>query len=297
MPEAGTVTPFDTGAINVTQLANDTPQKQAAQQTPGQLDEPASKEDTTDWKKRYSDSTREAQRLKAEADKAKVLEAENTRLKAEREKFKPFDDMLVQRPDFAEHVKTYFDGGAQGNQPTQNSPALSPKKYGMDSYADFDLEEAFSNPNSASGRMLKDRDTMIAGSVAAEIVDKRLKGFENVLRQRDEQTAEQRARENFLKQNPGKTQEDLDKMIEWAKDNPLTLDRMAALYNLETNKDDLFEAGQNEVRKQMALSGSMPKTLASKASGDTKKRSEADDFFDSIKSNAALTLGKIVTTR
>ena len=97
--------------------------------------------------KRYSDSSREAQRL-------------NGQLK-EIEPYMPILEAMREDPNLISHVRNYFEGGGQ-------TPQTMADKLSLPEDFEFEADEAFQNPDSDSARVL--------GATIDGIVQRRLNG-------------------------------------------------------------------------------------------------------------------------
>jgi hypothetical protein len=268
--------------INVESLLTD--KEPAGKQTA----QPADKQgatDATDWKKLYSDSSREAKRLVAER---KALEAEKTAIEERFNKFKPLIDVAENDPRFIQHIKTYFETGGSRQPAKENARTLS--DYGMESVEDFNMTEALANPNSPSGRLFNDVVASRAAELAGKVVDDRMRSFEDRYRQSEALKEEQRQRDTYLTTHPGMTAEDYDAVINWSKSEKITVDDIFALHALKTGKKTAKQTPTvDDILAQAGVVRRAPTTLAGVGS-DGKTKDTTDELWEAVKKNAPLRL-------
>ena len=198
--------------------------------------------------KRYSDSSREAQRL-------------NGKLK-EIEPYMPILDAMREDPNLITHVRDYFEGGGQTPQKMANQLEL-PEDF------TFDAEDAFSTPDSDSAKVL--------GATVDGIVQQRLgqalKG---------QQSENKRlAKETAFRQTHEMSDEQWSTFVDFAKSKSLELDDIYYLMNRKNRDTQIADNTRQQVASQMRKSQEIPQSLAT--AGSVQVEQSADDsVFDAI---------------
>ena len=120
---------------NSTDKEQVTPQKEGSSET-GNSGEPVEETKTEpkmDWEKRYSDSSREAQRLNAELKELQPLQ--------------PLLEVMKKDPHLIPYIKDYLEQGGKPNQSVQD-------KLKLDEDFVYDPHEAVTNPESDSAKVM-----------------------------------------------------------------------------------------------------------------------------------------------
>jgi len=107
--------------------------------------------ENTDYKSRYAESTREAQRLIEENKRLKKLE-----------QYAPILEALEQDPKLVDHVKSYYEGGGQATKSMKEQLGLSEDFI-------YDADEAMTDKDSDSAKLLR---ATISGVVDREVNQK-----------------------------------------------------------------------------------------------------------------------------
>ncbi len=209
-------------------------------------------EEVETLKKRYADSSREGKRL-------------NTRLK-ELEPYLPILDEMRKDPQLITHVRDYFEGGGQ-------TPESITQKLKLDEDFIFDPDEAVSNPNSDSAKVLT--------STIDGVVQKRLTS--EMKKQKEE--AKVHSEIDDFRDKHNMSIEQWEEFKTYADTRPLSLEDILYLKNREDGVEVDVEsrnAGVTErASRHIKNVQSKPKSLASVGS-TVSDVSEEDEVFDAI---------------
>ena len=215
-----------------------------------------SSHDSTDWKKRYEDSSREAVRL---SDQYKSVEP-----------FVPVLEAMKNDSGLVDHVRDYLVNGGQPAKSIQDQLNL-----GEDFM--FDQQEAMTDPDSDSAKLMNAH------------VDKMVQGRVNQMLQAEQSRAQQiqqaKARtteEQAFKERNKMSEEQFDAFKVKAQEHIMTLDDVNYLLNRDTNNTNVANSTKKDMLNQMKNVRNMP-TSASGANNQDPGRSESDDVFDAIK--------------
>ena len=198
--------------------------------------------------KRYSDSSREAKRL-------------NGKL-AEIEPYMPILDAMREDPNLISHVRSYFEGGGQ-------TPQSMNEKLNLDENFVFDPDEAFSQPDSDSAKVL--------GATIDGVVQRRLS---NVLQSQKAENAKM-AKETQFKQKMNMSDDEWRNFTEFAKSKSLELEDIYYLMNRKNRDEQIADSARQEIHNKMREVQQQPGTLATQGSTPVE-RSADDSVFDSI---------------
>jgi hypothetical protein len=205
------------------------------------------------WKKRYEDSSKEARNL-------------NDRLN-QIEPYTPLLDAMKKDPNLVTHVRGYFEGGG-------STPSNLKERIGItDEDFVFDYDEAIEQPNSDSGRLLS---ATIDG-----VVEKRLGEFASQQNHANQRSAD----EQSFRQRHEMSNEDFDSVINFAKDNTLTLDDVYYLMNKDSKEQKIAEHTREETVKQMKKARSKPRSAAASGSASPQSgdKSMDDEVFEYLR--------------
>ena len=216
-----------------------------------EVEEPAKEaqqEDIETLKKRYSDSSAEGKRL-------------NQRL-SELEPYLPILDEMRKDPELVSHVRGYFEGGGQ-------TPQSMVEKLNLGEDFIFDPDEAVSNPNSDSAKVLN--------STIDGVVQRRLNN--ELDKQKKEFTLEKQI--NDFRQKHDMNDSEWNDFKKFADNQSLSLEDIYYLKNRGQREDNIAKsASQNAVRKVQETQ-ERPKSLATM--GSTKvETSDEGQLFDTI---------------
>ena len=251
-------------------LVQDAPQPETEQVTQPQADSVDTGNVVTmqdDWKqkaenaeKRYSDSSREAQRLvetnatlKQQLDKVKDVA-----------KFKPLIDQLKQDPSAVGALKDHWNGNAD------------PKKQFGEDFV-FDAHEAITSPNSDSAKALK----QVIDREADQKVKTRLDSERRKM-QAAQMNLKQGQVEDDFKRRQNMSNEDFETMRNWANSREMTIDDIYYLMNREKSNENATQAGKQDMLNQMKAVRNIP-TSISGTNSPTEDKNPNDTAWDIIK--------------
>ncbi len=198
--------------------------------------------------KRYSDSSREAKRL-------------NGKL-SELEPYMPILDAMREDPNLITNVRNYFEGGGQ-------TPQTMTEKLNLGEDFVFDADDAFSQPDSDSARVLS--------ATVDGLVQKRLN---NALQgQRIEN--QKLAKETEFRQKHEMNDEQWKQFTDFAKSKSLELDDIYFLMNRKNRDEKIADNARQEVHNKMKEVQGQPGTLATQGSTQVEK-SPDDSVFEAI---------------
>jgi hypothetical protein len=240
------------------QVYDDESSSQPEQVTQQEADPRVTGNEEVDWrieaenlKQRYSDSSREAQRLKAELDQTQELT-----------KFRPLIEHLKNDPAAVDALRNHLSGQAQPQ---------------FDEDFVFDAHEAVTDPDSDSSKALKQMIDMEA--------DKRVNARLQQVEQKAAQTqAQQRlvSEVDAFKQKTGMNDTQFEEMQNWAQSRELTLEDIYYLKNKGTAAQNVANNTKQEMLNQMRNVQNIP-TSASNVNSAPEQRSPDDAVFDILK--------------
>ena len=211
-------------------------------------------DESNPYKVRYSDSTREAQKLKAENDKLKPYES--------------LINVLEQDAELVNVVRDYLDKGTKPNM--KESLNLG------DDFV-FDMDEAISDQNSKSAQVFN--------TYVDKVASKRVNDTISTERQKAKQAAQKRNMHNQTKQfvkanemNEGQFKE----LNDWAQTHQLSWDDIYYLKNRDKVNANIANNSKKQVLDQMKTVQSAPAT-ASSAGGEVPGEGDHESaIFDLI---------------
>ena len=198
--------------------------------------------------KRYGDSSREAKRL-------------NGKL-SEIEPYMPILDAMREDPNLITHVRNYFEGGGQ-------TPQTMTEKLNLDEDFTFDADDAFSQPESDSAKVL--------GATIDGIVQRRLNGA----LQGQKVENQKLAKETDFRSRHEMTDEEWSNFTEFAKSKSLELDDIYYLMNRKNRDGKIADNVRQEVHNKMREVQQQPGTLATQGS-TAVEQSPDDSVFEAI---------------
>ena len=215
-----------------------------------------SSNDSTDWKKRYEDSSREAVRL---ADQYKSVEP-----------FVPVLEAMKNDSGLVDHVRNYLVNGGEPEKSIQDHLGL-----GEDFM--FDQQEAMTEPDSDSAKLMNAHvDRMVQGRVGQMI---------QAEKQRAQQVQQANTRvteEQAFREKNSMSDKDFETFKAKAQEHVMTLDDVNYLLNRGQNNENVANSAKKDMLNQMKNVRNMP-TSASGANNQDPGRSESDEVFDAIK--------------
>ena len=214
-------------------------------------------QNSIDWEKRYSDSTREAQRMKAELDELKP--------------YVPVLDAMKKDNGLVEHVKGYFNSN-EGNLK---------ESLKLDDDFRFDTDELIDNPESKSRKVF---NAMVDGIVKERTSE--MLSRENAQRQQQANKAKiQQDAEDFRVRN-NLSVDEMKQFLNTAenrfKGGYLSFDDMYSLINRDNVNQNVAKATKEDMLTQMKNVREIP-TSQGNANNAGKKQSIDDDVFDALR--------------
>ena len=214
-----------------------------------------SSNDSTDWKKRYEDSSREAVRL---SDQYKSVEP-----------FVPVLQAMKNDSGLVDHVRDYLKNGGKPEKSIQ-------EHLGLEEDFVFDAND-ITDPDSDSAKLMNAHvDRMVQGRVGQML---------QAEKQRAQQVQQANARvteEQSFRQKHKMSDQDYDTFKAKAQEHVMTLDDVNYLLNRNQNNENVANSAKKDMLTQMKNVRNMP-TSASGANNQDPGRSESDEVFDAIK--------------
>ena len=198
--------------------------------------------------KRYSDSSREAQRL-------------NGKLK-EIEPYMPILDAMKEDPNLIQHVRNYFEGGGQ-------TPVSMKETLKLPEDFVFDADDAFSDPESDSSKVF--------GATVDGIVQRRLNSA--LTSQKNEN--QKLAKETSIRQNHEMSDGVWSEFVDFAKSKSLELEDIYFLMNRKKRDTNIADNARQQVATQMKKTQNQPRSLAT-AGSTAVEQSKDDQVFDTL---------------
>jgi len=198
--------------------------------------------------KRYSDSSREAQRL-------------NGKLK-EIEPYMPILDAMKEDPNLIKHVRNYFEGGGQ-------TPVSMKETLKLPEDFVFDADDAFSDPESDSSKVF--------GATVDGIVQRRLNSA--LTSQKNEN--QKLARETSFRQQHEMSDGEWSEFVDFAKSKSLELEDIYFLMNRKKRDTNIADNARQQVATQMKKTQNQPRSLAT-AGSTAVEQTQDDQVFDAL---------------
>lgn len=198
--------------------------------------------------KRYSDSSREAQRL-------------NGKLK-EIEPYMPILDAMKEDPNLIKHVRNYFEGGGQ-------TPVSMKETLQLPEDFVFDADDAFSTPDSDSAKVF--------GATVDGIVQRRLNSA--LTSQKNEN--QKLAKETSFRQQHEMSDGEWSEFVDFAKSKSLELEDIYFLMNRKKRDTNIADNARQQVATQMKKTQNQPRSLAT-AGSTAVEQTQDDQVFDAL---------------
>jgi len=214
-----------------------------------------SSNDSTDWKKRYEDSSREAVRL---SDQYREVEP-----------FVPVLQAMKNDSGLVDHVRDYLKNGGKPEKSIQ-------EHLGLEEDFVFDAND-ITDPDSDSAKLMNAHvDRMVQGRVGQML---------QAEKQRAQQVQQANARvteEQAFREKNSMSDKDFEAFKAKAQEHVMTLDDVNYLLNRGQNNENVANSAKKDMLNQMKNVRNMP-TSASGANNQDPGRSESDEVFDAIK--------------
>ena len=218
---------------------------------------------TVDWdsednpyKKRYSDSTREAQRLNNDIKDLKP--------------FVPVLEAMKNDSGLVDHVRSYLVNGGSPTKTVQEQMNL-PEDF------EFDGNEAVTNPDSDSAKVFNAQvDAVVNNRVGQILQSEKAKAAE--IQQR---AALARQEQDFRKKH-NMSDEQYKEMVEKAKTHTLTLEDIHYLINRDKVQGNVAKSTKDDMVKQMKNVRNMPTSASGANSQGDNQKNPDDSIFDKL---------------
>tara|TARA_R100000808_G_scaffold7758_1_gene22438 strand:- start:434 stop:1348 length:915 start_codon:yes stop_codon:yes gene_type:complete len=215
----------------------------------------AEQSESVDWKKRYTDSSREAVKLKEQMN--------------ELTPFVPVLEAMKNDSGLVSHVREYLVNGGQ--------PAKTIKEQlNIDDDFVFDAHDAMSEPDSDSARLMN--------AHVDQLVQKRVGTVLNAEKQNAQayqaELSRKKEEAEFRERNE-MTDEQYEEFVERAKKHVLSLDDINYLLNRDRAAANTANATRTDMLNQMKNVRNMP-TSASGANSQEVEKSHDSDVFDGL---------------
>tara|TARA_R110002012_G_scaffold194163_4_gene361993 strand:+ start:8844 stop:9731 length:888 start_codon:yes stop_codon:yes gene_type:complete len=244
---------------NVQQEA--TPETQDPSQVEQQANEVSQPSDIDNLKKRYSDSSREAQKMRAQLNELKP--------------FMPVLEAMKKDGNLVEHVRGYFEEG--GNVPKDVKSSLKlPEDF------EFDPDEMVNNSDSDSRKVFDKMVGNIVNKRANEIIQQ-----QEVQTRQAQHTANLKTQAADFIQRHGLTNDEFTAFVNEANDKintkGMTFDDMYLIMNQNKVNQNVANATKSDMLNQMKNVRTIP-TSQSGANSQTQSKNPEDGVFDALKS-------------
>ena len=218
-----------------------------------------SQQEEVDYKKRYSDSSREAQRMKAELDNLKP--------------FVPVLEAMKNDSGLVDYVRNYFEGG--GQVPTNIKDQLK-----LNEDFEFDADEMINNEESDSRKVI---DSIVNRKVQ-EGISRVVQAEKAQARETGRKLQARQEAENLMKEY-NMTKENFQEFVENAKkyynNNGLGYKDIMYLMNRDKNNANVANAAKDDMIKQMKNVREIP-TSQSSANSTKVTKNQDDKLFESL---------------
>lgn len=204
---------------------------------------------------RYEDSSGEGKRLAAKVK--------------EWEPYAPLLDTIAKDKGLQKQIYSYLESGGEAPKSVKDEFKLP------DDYV-FDADEAVKNPSSVHRQVLQ---SMVVKEAEA-IVEKKLgkiREEESHKREQDRLAMEARS----FKEKNGIDDAEFEKMIEWSKGQPITLQDLHYLYTRKDRDKKIATSAIKDKISQGMKVGAIPRSMGAKGEASVDK-SDDDQVFDSL---------------
>jgi len=251
----------DDDAQNVQNKATSVQQSPNKVEQAGQQVSQGSKQsDLETMRKRYSDSSREAQKMRAQLNELKP--------------FVPVLEAMKKDSGLVNHVREYLQDG--GSVPKNIKEQLK-----LDEDFEFDMDDIVNKPDSDSAKVF---NTMVDG-VAARRVNETVVQQERQKAQADYKVGLQRNAAEFMKKN-GLTPQEFKNFVHEAQQKfqteGMTFDDMYMIVNKGRVNQNVANATKNDMLKQMKNVRDIP-VSQSGANSQSETSNPNNDVFDVLK--------------
>ena len=212
-------------------------------------------EDSGNWEKRYKDSSREAVRWR---DEYKKVEA-----------FVPILETMKKDSGLVEHVREYLVNGGTPSKTIQ-------EQVGLDEDFIFDQQEAMTDPNSDSAKLMNAQVDKVVQARVGQILQAEKQNAQKINAEKSRQQIE-----TDFQEKKGMNDEQFNEFKERAKNHILTLDDVDYLLNRDQANANVVQHTKTDMLNQMKNVRNIPAT----ASGANSRAQDIDPnnaVFDTI---------------
>lgn len=224
---------------------------------PGNSGEPVKEtkaDPSENWEKRYSDSSREAQRLNVELRTLQPL--------------KPLLEVMQKDPNLIPYIKDYLESGGKPDRTVQEQLRL-------DEDFVFDSHEAVTNPESDSAKVMNH----MVNTQVEQRMQKHLKNERQRVVAAQAKDKMQVAEVDFKKRH-NLTDEQFKNFQEKARGHRMTLDDAFYLVNRDKVQQNVANASKEETLRQMKNVRDIPTTQAGSNNAGQAKKSDGDQILE-----------------
>jgi hypothetical protein len=240
----------------VTQNQNSGPEQVTHAQDTGSNKQEMQSANSTDWEKRYKDSSREAVKWRDRY--------------TEVEKFVPVLDAMKNDSGLVDHVRDYLKNGGKPAQSIQDQLQI-------DEDFVFDQQEAMTNPDSDSAKVMNAHVDRMVETRVNSMYKRELENAEKVKQAKARESEEA----DFMKKH-NMSAEDFSNFKNKAKEHQMTLDDIHYLLNKDQTAANVATSTKKDMMNQMKNVRSMP-TSASGANSQGKTNASPDrEVFENI---------------
>ena len=212
-------------------------------------------EGSGNWEKRYKDSSREAVKWR---DEYKKVEA-----------FVPILETMKKDSGLVEHVREYLVNGGTPSKTIQ-------EQIGLDEDFIFDQQEAMTDPNSDSAKLMNAQVDRVVQARVGQILQSEKQNAQKINAERSRQQVE-----TDFQEKKGMSDEQFESFKERAKKHILTLDDVDYLLNRDQANANVVQHTKTDMLNQMKNVRNIPAT----ASGANSRAQDIDPnnaVFDTI---------------
>jgi len=212
-------------------------------------------DDGNPYKKRYQDSSREAVKLREQYKEV--------------EPFVPVLEAMKNDSGLVEHVRNYLVNGG-------NTPKGVQEQLGLDEDFVFDSQEAMTDPDSDSAKVLNAQVDKVVQHRVGQIYQAEKANAAKV-----QQEAKRQSMESEFKEKRGMSDEQFSTFKEAAQNHVLTLDDIDYLLNRDQANANVVQSTKNDMLTQMKNVRNIPPT-ASGANSQAEEKNPDNAVFDGI---------------
>ena len=212
--------------------------------------------DGNPYKKRYSDSSKEAVKLR---DRYKEVEP-----------FVPVLDAMKNDSGLVEHVRDYLMNGG-------SAPKNVQEQLGLDKDFEFDANEAMVNPDSDSAKVLNSQVDRVVQARVGQMVKSEQKNAARV-----QATAERSRMEKEFQGKKGWSDDQFEAFKANAQQHTLTLEDIDLLLNRDQANANVVKSTKNDMLNQMKNVRNIPMSASGANNQGDNRKSAEDSLFDSL---------------